>query len=212
MQYLIFDTETSGFPSKQIHPTHPAQARVIQIAALLYDEHWNEIKQLYTLIKPPFSDFKIAQGAFDAHGISIERCRSEGRDGFEVIKEFIEMFEQADCVIAHNFSFDDTMLNIELGNIKNEALKSAMLDAWELADYYCTMELTTDIMKLPFTSGRRFGTKYKWPKLSEAYKHFIGKELVGSHDSLNDCRATAELFKHLLQCKLISLDELRLAI
>ena len=110
MQYLIFDTETSGFPSKQIHPTHPAQARVIQIAALLYDENWKELKQLYTLIKPPFDDFKIAQGAFDAHGISIAKCQAEGRDGFEVIKEFMEMFEQADCVIAHNFSFDDTMI------------------------------------------------------------------------------------------------------
>lgn len=211
--YLIFDTETSGFPSKALLPTSHAQARVIQLAALLYDEKWNELRRLYTLIKPPFDDFKIADGAFAAHGIRIEQCKTDGRDGFDVIKEFMEMFEQADYVIAHNLSFDSNMIDIELGNVANPALRSAMQDAWDLADCYCTMELTTDILKLPFnTKGRHFGTKYKWPKLHEAYSYFFHKELTGQHDSFNDCKATAELFKHLLERKLILLDEVRLAI
>lgn len=204
--YLIFDTETSGFPNPKVLNTSAAQARVVQIAAVLYNERWEEVRKLYTILKPPFENFKVHEGAFECHGISVEDMISKGRDQSDVLKEFFEMVSFADYVIAHNFDFDDMMLRIEIDNLKNESLKVDYHAAWKFVNYFCTMELTTDLCKLPFASRRTFGKKYKWPKLQEACMKLMGCPIIGAHDSLNDCLATGKLFRYLVEHNHVNLS------
>lgn len=207
MSYLVFDCETSSFPNPKVAFTSKAQARCIQLVAILYDDNWKEQARLYEYFKPPWPDFSIAEGAFKAHGISIETLREKGIAGELILEKFFAMLYKADCVIAHNFTFDDNMLWIELANVSNIDKLKEWSAQWKVAEAHCTMELTTEICKLPFATKRNFGRLYKWPKLQEAYKILVGKEHLNAHDSLNDVIATVELFKWLVDNKKVQLDK-----
>lgn len=179
--YLIFDTETTGFPSKDLPANHPNQARIVQLAALLLDDKFEERGSIYCLIQP--TNWVISQGAFQQHGITIEECKKYGVELNHAIYLFCQLLNNAEVLIAHNIKFDSQLLDIEF---INAGIVSK--------DYsqFCTMEATTDICKIPSKRGG-----YKWPKLSEAYKHLLGEELIGGHDALVDVRACAKIFKHL---------------
>jgi DNA polymerase III epsilon subunit-like protein len=196
MKYLIFDTETSGFPRKDMEAQHPLQARVLQLAALQLDENFNELGQLYTLIKLPPGK-KIDDGAFKAHGKTWDMCNEQGRPSSDVLTELNELFKTSDALVAHNFAFDDTMIDIEF--------ECADIIPYSCEYSYCTMELMTPICKLPHVRKNSFGQKYKWPKLSEAYNFIYGKEFEGAHDALGDVRATAKVLQYLFEQKIIKL-------
>lgn len=178
MSYLVFDTETTGFPRKELPAKHPEQARVIQIAALLLDDNFKERACFHTLIKP--DGWTISEGAQKVHGISMEDCEKWGLP-IEAAKVcFISLLELCQFTIAHNRKFDSQMLDIEGVNISNSLA-------------FCTMDAMTDICRLPSARGG-----YKWPKLHEAYSYcFPGETIDKAHDALSDCRACARIFKWL---------------
>jgi DNA polymerase III epsilon subunit-like protein len=39
---------------------------------------------------------------------------------------------------------------------------------------------------------------FKWPKLTEAYRHCYDRDFDGAHDALADVRATADVFRWLV--------------
>lgn len=55
---------------------------------------------------------------------------------------------------------------------------------------FCTMLKSTDICKIPSPRGRGF----KWPKLEEAYLHFLKTELKDAHDAMHDVRACEAIY------------------
>jgi hypothetical protein len=59
---------------------------------------------------------------------------------------------------------------------------------------FCTMEKSTNLVKLPGKYG-----KYKWPKLVELYKFLFNEELTGAHDALVDILATRRCYYELLK-------------
>lgn len=204
--YLVFDTETSGFPNPKVANTSAAQARVIQLAAILFDENWNEVASLYEYLYHSNPNFKITEGAYQAHKINMDMLRDKGKIPSVVMESFRKLVYKADHIIAHNFNFDDTMIFIEAENLLTEEAIKDFKHQWSFMNVYCTMELTTAICKLPFATKRTFGKKYKWPKLEEVLKIICGEELAGAHDALNDCRATAKIFKKLLETKVVTLS------
>lgn len=183
MSYLIFDTETSGFPSKGLPREHPAQARICQLAFVYLDENFKCLESYSTLIKP--DGWKISSGAQAAHGISLEDCHREGvpiKEAISIIDHMLRF--NASKVVAHNIGFDRQLIDIESDLIYN----------WFSEKHICTMELMTPICKLP---SKRM--TYKWPKLQEAYKYCFGEEFKDAHDALADCVATAKVFKWLVE-------------
>lgn len=194
--YLIYDTETTGFPNPRLEASHPAQCRMIQLAAIKLNKDFNEVDKLYTLIKLPQGK-TIDEGAFKAHGISVEKCNSEGRELNDVLNQFGDLASTSLYHICHNKSFDDKVINLEYNTQGKNFYGSKD---------YCTMELMTPICKLPHKKRNSFGTSYKWPKLSEAYRFCFGKDFEGAHDAINDVRATAEIFRWLITNKYIKLD------
>jgi DNA polymerase III epsilon subunit-like protein len=195
---LVFDTETSNLPQRNLPLDHHAQARIVQFGVLLLDEQFNERASFCSLIKP--DGWIIQPGAQAAHGITQEQCQKYGIAIESALRLFEALRARAFCITAHNISFDNELLNTErtLQNVSSPDFVDGE---------YCTMHLMTPICKLP----KRNGGDYKWPKLQEAYKHVTGKEFEGAHGALADCKATATIFKWLVDNKHVSIPQLVLA-
>lgn len=185
MNYLVFDTETSGLPNFKIQCD--TSARIVQMSAILLDEDFEEVACFSTLIK--LSDgTKIQPGAFQAHGISEELCEKFGINIESALRMFDGLAEKADKMVAHNLKFDAYLLDTEqtlAGYPKFDVIKHGI----------CTMLASTPICKLP---GR--GGNYKWPKLAEVYNIFYpNAPMFDAHDALVDVRATGQVLKYLVQ-------------
>lgn len=198
MSYLIFDTETTGFPSKELPSSHPAQARIIQIAWLVLDEQFKEVSCFKYLVKSE-GKWTISQGAQAAHGISQQDCDKYGEQISLIMPLFYAAFMNAKKVVAHNIRFDSQLIDIELNN--HDTLKGEGLN-WNGPSCVCTMNAMTPICKLPSKSGR---AGYKWPKLMEAYEYCFKESFKGAHDALADVRATARVLKWLVDNRHVTL-------
>jgi DNA polymerase-3 subunit epsilon len=215
--YIIYDTETTTFPSSKIPPTHPKQARICQIACILLDDNFEEVGQFSSLIKLD-KDTKMSPGAQAAHGISWDDCNEKGIKAEDALGEFYKLALQAHTSICHNVRFDEVMLALETANVFNLTIIPKQISDWleveknegAFREIICTMEASTNLCKLPFNGKKQWaGQKYKWPKLEEAYKHFFNEELVGAHDALNDVGATCRVFKYMVKEGFIKLKEFR---
>lgn len=174
--YLFFDTETTG-----VTPTD----RIVQFAAMLYDEKRQPIGQFKTMVKR--DGWTIPEGAAAIHGISDADCDRYGIPVLEVLLVFKNWCSMADILIAHNIPFD-------LTKVRHEATLAGVIEKLGMPHkQFCTMKATTDLCKLP----GRYGD-YKWPKLVEAYKHLFGEGFDGAHDALADVKACARIYFHLL--------------
>ena len=189
LMYFIYDTETTGFPLAGVSHNNPNQARIVQLAWLVLDEHLDEVACFSSLVKPVGS-FKINPGAQAAHGISNDMCVRYGLPAKEVMDLLHSARKQCKSDIAHNIKFDRQLLDIE----DKHAYGYPVYSISTLKEV-CTMELMTPICKLPPT-GNRSG--YKWPKLTEAYKYVTGQELKGAHDALADVRGCVEVLRWLV--------------
>lgn len=184
--HFIFDVETSGFIVPNYERNNPHQGRIMQIAALLLDENFKEVSSLYCLIQQE-EHVLVNQGAYDKHGISKEMCDRFGVPIQAALIQVDALSVKSTYQVAHNIKFDSSFISHEESMIFGAAVL-------EFKNQICTMQLTTDICKLSYPSGKK---GYKWPKLEEAYKHLFKEELQGSHNSLNDVRACAKIYKYL---------------
>lgn len=195
MNHLIFDVETTGFYNPKLLATDYKQARVIQLACIKLDNELNEIESFCSLIKPePW--YVMNEGAFKAHGISLEEALANGQSQEEVIKNFIRLSHEYCNLVAHNYDFDSVMVTSEVMNLDNKYLYDIAA-----SPHYCTMKLMTPVCKLPHKVPKRNigGSPYKWPKLEEAIKVANPSFQFKAHNALEDCRATAEIYKFLVR-------------
>lgn len=184
---LVYDTETSNLPQKNLPLNHPAQGRIIQLAALFLDADFKERASFCSLIKP--NGWVIQPGAQSAHGITQEECEAYGLDICTALGSLVDMAYKCPIAVGHNKSFDDGLVKTEYAVMDKAVISPSQYD-------YCTMQLMTPICQLKQANGRG-----KWPKLVEAYKHVTGSVFDKAHDALADCRATATVFKWLVDNK-----------
>lgn len=182
MNVLLFDTETTGMPLKGVPASDSAQARVMQLGAILLAGD-KEVASFYSLLYPD-SWPTIHPKAQAAHGISLEDCLATGISQKAALSVFANLVDAADIVVAHNYAFDYQMLSIEY-DLLGQVFKPNK--------HACTMELMTPIMGL-----KRLNGSPKWPNLAEAYKYCTGRELDGAHDALADVRGCADIWRWLV--------------
>lgn len=168
---MPWDTETTGLP---LHDKAPLakQPKCIEIGALLLDANGNEVAALDQLINPgePLTDEIIR-----ITGITDDRLR--GQPTFaEFLPTIAEFFGRASTMVAHNLSFDRSIITFELRRIGPAAVDSF---PWPKGAI-CTVEATIEDW------GRR-------PKLKELYASLLGKSLDQKHRALDDVRALAEV-------------------
>jgi|ERR1041385_1372029 DNA polymerase III epsilon subunit-like protein len=186
MNYLIFDTETSGLARFDLPPDDPIQPRLLSIACLILNENLNEKSSFYALVHPGKQIF-IDPNATKANGIMWEDIDKFGVPVNVALGLFNLFAAQVDLVVAHNIKFDSFIIDIELAN---QMVGDFRYD-WK-EQTYCTMLQMTDICKLPGKRG------YKWPKLREAFAHcFPERGTFNEHHAMEDVRACADIFRWL---------------
>lgn len=190
--FIVYDTETTGFPSKKVPHYHPSQARIVQLAFAVLDDELNIIKEYNSLIKPN-GKWTITPDVQKIHGFDAAHCQTNGNELKDVMFEFYKAAIGCHTIAAHNNQFDEQMIMIETCHCYERQPSLSLKPI-------CTMELMTPICKLPNKNGK---SGFKWPKLAEAYKFVTGKELVDAHDALNDVRGCVELLRYLRKLRVL---------
>lgn len=183
MKYLFFDTETTGLPRNYNAPVADVAnwPRIVQIAWMVYDDETETSLRDY-IIKPV--GFVIPTDASRIHGITTERAEREGHLLEEVLAEFTTAVDRADCVVAHNISFDEKIVGAEL-------VRKNMLNTLVAKKSICTKDVSTNFCAIPNQNGYN---SFKWPRLSELHEKLFGVAFVDSHTALADVQATAKCF------------------
>lgn len=161
---VSFDVETTG--------KKPETDRVIQFAAVVFDENGNETYHFMTLINPGIPS---SPQALAVHKITDARLAGEPMFR-EVAGEIRAILEQADYLVGYNVKFDVAMIAAEFKRLG----QSIDLDSKPLLDPY------------------RIWAAKEPRTLSEAHKRFVGTELDEAHDAMADVRGTARVLKGML--------------
>jgi DNA polymerase-3 subunit epsilon len=179
MLILPFDTETSGIPDWQARSNDPCQPHIVQLAALLVDQDTKQVQEFMDVIVKP-DGWEITKETSDIHGITMERAMDEGIAEEAALDMFLTLYKRADIRIAHNTTFDNRIIRIALKRYMPDRISD---DEWkDKARYYCTMIHARKIMQ------------GKQPKLSEAYLHFMGREMEGAHSAMPDTHACMDIY------------------
>lgn len=191
--YLFFDTETTGKPKN--YKASPREVdnwpRVIQLAYALYNEDKELIYSNCDLIYPDGWEIPKEKFWID-HGYSTEKSKAEGIPLQAALETFIPAIDTCDYLIAHNIDFDLPIVQAEMIRLEMVANNKPKR--------FCTMKSTTNICKIPSSSGG-----YKWPKLEELHRFLFNEDFDGAHDAMNDVKATARCFFELLKREAIKL-------
>ena len=192
--FLIFDTETTGFPKNWNAPITDLDnwPRVVQLAWQIHDENGALVEVQDHIIYP--DGFDIPFNATKVHGISTERAKSEGKPLGDVLAIFETALEKCEYLVGHNVNFDLNVTGCEYYRVKGVN----PLDAKKPLDS-CT-ETTAKLCELP--GGR--GGKFKLPKLEELHVHLFGEGFAEAHNAAFDVEATARVFLELLRLKVIT--------
>lgn len=190
--YLFFDTETTGKPKNYNGSIKDLDnwPRITQFAWQLYNEKGTLVKSFQSLIKPdgwevPKEEF------FINNNMSTELCEKEGRPILGVLEQFKNEIEDCKYILAHNLNFDLAVTASEMYRIGLKAENKPIK--------ICTMQSTTEILKLPGPYG------FKWPSLTELHNHLFKCDFEGAHDAMDDVKAMANCFFELQKQQLLKL-------
>ena len=184
MKILIFDTETTGLPSKRnasINATHQ-WPYIIQLSYILYDTKTHQIETIENnIVKIPES-VNVSPESVKFHKITKEKSQNSGIDIIILLKSFNNCVNDADCIVAHNLDFDKNMIMVEC--LRNKITHNFLKHTKQTLEY-CTMKNSVDLCKIKAynNSGNEY---YKYPKLSELYKYIFGYIPDGLHNSIID--------------------------
>jgi DNA polymerase-3 subunit epsilon len=180
MLTLLLDTETTGLLKNSYD--FMAQPGIVQIAAVKLDSNLETVDRMNLLVNPEKS--KWDEGAERVHGISPEHVQ-HAPTFFDVGSLLAQFAFGCERFAGYNVKFDKDVIwwqLIRYGLEKNFP--------WPLRD--------VDIMLL---AGERMEVQgkrgCKHPKLEEAYRFFIGKDMLKAHDAMFDVDATVEVWRAL---------------
>lgn len=169
MEVIIFDTETTGL-LKPKHAQLEKQPRIIELGALKIGTNGSK-EELSQIIDP-----KVEIEPIITKITGIKQEDLEGKPTFaDYYPKLKSFFSGADFLVCHNAPFDKGMLQVELARLGDA-------EDFNMPEPVCTVQEFHSVF------GRR-------AKLTEVYKHFVGKELEQTHRALDDVMALYEVMK-----------------
>ena len=183
MKILVFDTETTGLPER-VNNKYPNIENtdkwpyVIQLSYILYDTELQTMIEYQDNIIKLAPNIKISSESTKIHGINRSLSNRKGIPITDAINSFIKTLAKADCIVAHNLSFDKRMIQVELFRLDS-------IDCFIGKDEHCTMKSNINYCAIE-KIGRNGDTYYKYPRLSELYHKMFGIIPKGTHNSMVD--------------------------
>lgn len=189
MTFLVWDTETTGFPRPSLPLDHESQPYIVQLAAQLCENDGAVISSINLIIN---NGVEIPKEASDIHGITTEKAKQFGVAPIVAMHAFRHLMMRSGLMVAHNAKFDTTVTATAwMRSFPDKKIEPI----WK----HCTMEQAAPIINLPPTPKmlRAGFNKPKAPKLEECIKHFFGEELKGAHDAMIDVEACKRIYLHM---------------
>ena len=193
MRVLVFDTETTGLPSRKGYDkyfpytelNHYDTSRIVSICWNLYN-NGTLLSKNYFIIKPDDS-FSIdnESKSCEINGITKEIAEQNGIPLIDLFVKLHTDLYNCDKIVAHNLLFDKNILLSELYRYKRQDL----VDIFESKETYCTMQNSKDLLKIEMKYGG-----YKSPKLIELYLYLFGEKFDNEHDASADTEACAKCY------------------
>ena len=116
MKIITFDTETTGLPKIKMitEKTLHLWPHIVQFSYVIYDNETNTVlKTVDHIVKVPDS-VVITEENSNIHGITDTMSKTSGVDIKDVLTEFMEDYNNADIIVAHNMEFDFNIIKVEL--------------------------------------------------------------------------------------------------
>ena len=173
--FLGLDTETTDF-KKNGPLIQEGQVRILQMAMILFNRQGKMLKQVSLVVKPE-GEYKISEGAFKAHGLTLEHCQRYGVSMKGVYALYERMAGMADYIVAHNANFDSGILQVEEAYTQSPAVDKP---------WFCTMNSNKDV-----PGGK---------SLANVLKHYTGEDIGDkAHNAFYDTEACVKIFNAMLR-------------
>ena len=226
---MVFDVETTGLLPPKIKkgenpPSLTQYPYITQLSYVIYDKYTDTIlKSVNHYIKLP-DNIEIPEIVTKITGITKEICIEKGISIIDALIEFYHDIHNCDIIVAHNYAFDYQIIQAEMKRnytfiykkCKNvlELFTQEYLET-KKKQYYCTMQMSIYLCKLPFKTKTTTTTKinagininprpyqvkkvtYKFPKLSELHHHLFGFIPENLHDAQVDVETCLRCYKML---------------
>lgn len=183
MSLLFFDTETTGKVDFRSPSTALHQPRLVQLAALLTDSNGKELASLSVIVQP--DGFEVPQEVAAIHGISHTEACSYGVCCGDALRMFKGLSKSADKILAWNANFDCTVM-------EKEFHMHSMDHCFEGKDVIDPMKIATPLCKIPGPYG------FKWPKLQEAHRYFLGRDIENAHNAMAGVLAMRDVWMEMI--------------
>ncbi len=184
MQTIILDTETTGLLKPSAVDVEQ-QPHIIDIYCLKIDMNVNGelevISAFESLVKPPIP---ISAEINKITGITDALVEDQPAFG-DIVNDLADFFLGTERLVAHNLSFDRSMLTNELFRC-DRVLKFP----WPM-DHLCTVEKTM------YIEQRRMN-------LQALHVHLLGKNFDNAHRARTDVLALWECYQELFKRKIIT--------
>lgn len=175
-EIIFFDTETTGLlkPEAAQLAIQPNMTEISAIKCKKIDGDYEIVDEFNTLVKPPIP---LPPEITKITGITDEMLENEPHF-LDVYPDLARFFLGVDTMVAHNLSFDVSIIQHEL-----ERYDLLTRFPWPM-NWRCTIDLS-----MPIT-GKRM-------KLGALYAMATGKEIKGAHRARNDVVAMIACYKFL---------------
>ena len=194
MKVIVFDTETTGFPSPNLGLDK--QPYMCEFACITLDfdvdsKILTEVGRKDVLIKIPV---EMPLDSAGIHKITDEMLMNEKLFS-ELADGILEEFRKADVAVAHNLNFDRKIFEIELERLGRDKdfLPGQLFD---------TMLASKEMCNLP----GKFG-KVKSPRLGELYYYLFEETFENAHNAIADVEATVRCLQGLADKNLFNPEE-----
>lgn len=186
-KYIVIDFETSDLPFDNLIPKEVPNIgypRALSGAALVFDKDGAIIDQYYSLFNVPEDTF-IHPSAFAVNKISIQDCKTKGKDIGDFFEFLLKYLRPDVFLVAHNIKFDNYFLKLEC---RRNAVK--------LPKYlkFCTMDESKQII----AKVKTYGSGLKNPNLKEmvecAFFDRASITITNTHNALVDAKLCALCF------------------
>jgi DNA polymerase-3 subunit epsilon len=192
MLILAYDCETTGLIRGSDY-TNPANPYLASIAMLLYDDEAHRV--IASFNAPIYPDgWAMPEEASAVNGLTIEYLKQVGIPAEVAIKAAVTIMYKADLHVAHNVDFDTKIIAASMWrHLIMEGMPEKdchdIVNDWLSKPTYCTMKESKPIVNALTANGR-----LKYPKLSEAYRHFFDREIDNAHSANADTVAVLEIY------------------